>query len=478
MIIGLTLYLFIVVIFSMTNFNGQDPAASTIDLSGDITIGGQLTAEGGILLPDGKDSAPSLAFVLDTKTGIERSGTSEMSFVSNGSKRLKIGATSVTSLVPILEIDGQVSAPSYSFSSNTGTGMYQSAFQSALALAFNGHTIGNFNSTATSITSSSFVLGNPDGGTTFSLSPSTGATDVITASFGATNVATYTTTSTTISPRLAVTNGGTSFDTLPTGGTVVQSISGVPVTSLSTSEITLFTPDFTIFNSSDSTAIDLIPVSGHLTAKLNSNTLFQTIGSSGSVDIQWNGTQTGTDTSFTNGTFTNCTCTNLTSTNLTSTAITTQTIQTNSIVSSLQPFGIWTFSAYSVPVATIATSGTTIVSVPYPTVALAPVGVAITYSAGVFTLQPGDYEVEVTNNWTPTTTNNLRLHRIIFNGTIWQNTTTTQGVVGTGNFGCTIMTHSLLHASSPSTLSVDLQNQSTVLVWLIDLGRISIRKLG
>lgn len=461
----------------MTNFNGQDPAASTIDLSGDITIGGQLTAEGGLLLPDGKDSAPSLAFILDTKTGIERSGTSEMSFVSNGSKRLKIGATSVTSLVPILEIDGQVSAPSYSFSSNTGTGMYQSAFQSALALAFNGHTIGNFNSTATSITSSSFVLGNPDGGTVFSLSPSTGATDVITASFGATNVATYTTTSTTISPRLAVTNGGTSFDTLPTGGTVVQSISGVPVTSLSTSEITLFTPDFTIFNSSDSTAIDLIPVSGHLTAKLNSNTLFQTIGSSGSVDIQWNGTQTGTDTSFTNGTFTNCTCTNLTST-----AITTQTVQTNSISASLQPFGIWTFSNYTVAGSIGSTVPTTITTVPYPTVALAPVGSSITYSAGTFTLAPGDYRVDVSEIWssgTPTGANSKN-HRINFNGTPWQSAAPTSWVTSwnVNVFAFTLSTSSLLHAASPSTVTVDLQNDTVGVGWVIDTGRISIYKLG
>lgn len=433
MIIVLTLYLFIVVIFSMTNFNGQDPAASTIDLSGDITIGGQLTAEGGLLLPDGKDSAPSLAFILDTKTGIERSGTSEMSFVSNGSKRLKVGSTSITDLVPLLIPDGTPSAPSIAFTSDTTTGIYKDPTQTSVALSYQNNLVAAFSSALAKIKSNEMRIINSD---------------------------------------------TTEYKIQPGGSAVITYLTGTPLTNFSTSEMTFYTPDFTILNGSDSTFFEILPAAGLIKAQVNSNTLFQTIGPPGSAIVQWSGAQVGTDITFTNGTFTNCTCTNLTSTNLTSTAITTQTIQTNSIVSSLQPFGIWTFSAYSVPVATIATSGTTIVSVPYPTVALAPVGAAITYSAGVFTLQPGDYEVEVTNNWTPTTTNNLRLHRIIFNGTIWQNTTTTQGVVGTGNFGCTIMTHSLLHASSPSTLSVDLQNQSTVLVWLIDLGRISIRKLG
>lgn len=421
----------------MTNFNGQDPLVTTIDLSGNITIGGQLTAEGGILLPDGKDSAPSLAFILDTNTGLERSGTGEISFVSSGNKRLKVSPTAVTALVPLVgssatftnatvttltstnatfttatvttltstnatftnasattltstlftsSSDGSAAAPVFTFAGDTDVGIYLAASQSALAIAFEGALVASFNSSTVGVFANSFLISNPDSLTYFSMAPASGGTGLVTAFVNTTPVATLTTSSTT-----------------------------------------------------------------------------------------WATTQIGPTAQFTNSTFTNCTCTNLTST-----AITTQTIQTDSIVAGLQPFGIWTFSSFTVAGATGATLPTTVTTVAYPTVALAPVGSAITYSAGTFTLQPGDYRVDVSEIWSNSSTPSSKTHRINFNGTSWQ--TCPPFVYPTSwnvnVFPFCLNTSSLLHAASPSTVTVDLQNDSVGVSWIIDLGRISIYKLG
>jgi hypothetical protein len=201
----------------MTNFNGQDPLANTIDLSGDITIGGVLTTEGGLLLPDGTDSAPSLAFISDTKTGLEKSGTSEISFVSNGSKRLKIGTAAVTSLVPVLTTDGTVAAPSVSFTGDSTTGLYRKATDHVIGLAYGGTAVATFNSTATTLTSQNLSLVSPSDASVFKIA--NGATSC-TMSLG-------TTTMCTMSPGITQFVGTVSATSFTGTSATVQTISSL-----------------------------------------------------------------------------------------------------------------------------------------------------------------------------------------------------------------------------------------------------------
>jgi len=72
------------------NFNGSIAGSGCPDLSGDVVIGRDLKVNGVILASDGSDSAPSFSFQNEPGTGWERSGTGEVSYVSSGSKRMRL----------------------------------------------------------------------------------------------------------------------------------------------------------------------------------------------------------------------------------------------------------------------------------------------------------------------------------------------------------------------------------------------------
>lgn len=89
-----------------------------------------------IYVVDGAASAPAYSFSSDTDSGIYRSTGSVITSV-DGTARLTVGTSSMLSSTPILAPDGAASAPAYSFSSDTDTGIYRPA-SNQLALVTGG----------------------------------------------------------------------------------------------------------------------------------------------------------------------------------------------------------------------------------------------------------------------------------------------------------------------------------------------------
>jgi len=95
------------------NFNGQFFLDYSPIFTGNVVIGGDLSVSGQIKLADGSDSLPSLTFTNESGLGMERSSAGEISFVSGGSKKLRISGSTLTSTVPL-------SVPSLSSSGTIG----------------------------------------------------------------------------------------------------------------------------------------------------------------------------------------------------------------------------------------------------------------------------------------------------------------------------------------------------------------------
>jgi hypothetical protein len=71
----------------------------------------------------GSAAAPSFSFTADTNTGIYSSAADALNFSTNGTNRLSVGTSGITTTLPLLAPDGTIANPSYSFSSDSSTGM-------------------------------------------------------------------------------------------------------------------------------------------------------------------------------------------------------------------------------------------------------------------------------------------------------------------------------------------------------------------
>lgn len=82
---------------------------------------------GSLSLPNGTESAPALAYTLHPGTGLFYDETAPAGFaITTGStKRLKLNNSGCSIDPPLFELYGSQSAPSYSFQSDSGTGMYR-----------------------------------------------------------------------------------------------------------------------------------------------------------------------------------------------------------------------------------------------------------------------------------------------------------------------------------------------------------------
>lgn len=86
--------------------------------------------------------SPSYAFLTDPTTGIDMSVVGQLDLKAGNVVTSEWTSTSVDQHVPIYTINGSESEPSYSFQSNHSTGMYLDT--SNLAFAINGSTVGRF----------------------------------------------------------------------------------------------------------------------------------------------------------------------------------------------------------------------------------------------------------------------------------------------------------------------------------------------
>lgn len=85
-------------------------------------------------------AAPTYSWNTDTNTGIYHGGTGVISLTSSGSDILITSSTNVRPLVPIYSTDGSVSNPSYSFNSDSDTGIYRTG-SGIMAFASNGTSV-------------------------------------------------------------------------------------------------------------------------------------------------------------------------------------------------------------------------------------------------------------------------------------------------------------------------------------------------
>lgn len=90
-----------------------------------------------VLFSDGTPSAPSMSFISDTDTGINRAGANTINFATNGANRMSLDVTSLTVNLPIYLSAGSAAAPSYSFGSFTNTGIFNNGTNS-FRVAVNG----------------------------------------------------------------------------------------------------------------------------------------------------------------------------------------------------------------------------------------------------------------------------------------------------------------------------------------------------
>lgn len=88
-----------------------------------------ITSTLAVTVPAGSVSAPTLNFAGATTTGLwlNNAGNGTIGFATLGTSRFLISNGTVTNTVPLLSADGTVSAPSYSFTNNTNLGIYREA---------------------------------------------------------------------------------------------------------------------------------------------------------------------------------------------------------------------------------------------------------------------------------------------------------------------------------------------------------------
>jgi len=79
-------------------------------------------------VPDGTAAAPAIAFESDDGNGIFLSTTDTVGIATNGSSRMTVSTTAVTTTLPVIVPDGTAAAPSVAFTgSGTDTGFYSDA---------------------------------------------------------------------------------------------------------------------------------------------------------------------------------------------------------------------------------------------------------------------------------------------------------------------------------------------------------------
>ena len=119
--------------------NGQTLATNGSAVLSWATAGG--TPSYPLLAASGSAGAPSYAFTSDAgnNSGLYYTGTADTLGISTGGTlRWTLNTAALTATLPFRGANGSVSAPTYSFSGDTNTGLYQTGTADTIALATNG----------------------------------------------------------------------------------------------------------------------------------------------------------------------------------------------------------------------------------------------------------------------------------------------------------------------------------------------------
>lgn len=86
----------------------------------------------------GSATVPSFSFSTDTNTGLYRSGADEISLSTGGTLRLTLSTDALTTTEPVRVPDGSISAPAFSFSTATNLGIYNGGTSTNIRIAAGG----------------------------------------------------------------------------------------------------------------------------------------------------------------------------------------------------------------------------------------------------------------------------------------------------------------------------------------------------
>ena len=137
-----------------------------------ITSVGTLTnanVSGTLAVGNGTAAAPSQTFINDTNTGIYNVGADQLGITTGGTLRTTFANAAITTTVPVYAANGTAGAPSYTFTSDTNTGVFATGTADQIAIATGGvqrvlvsNTSANFagNVVATGNVQGNFILGN------------------------------------------------------------------------------------------------------------------------------------------------------------------------------------------------------------------------------------------------------------------------------------------------------------------------------
>lgn len=98
------------------------------------------------LAGDGTNAAPSFSFTSDTSSGMYRPGGGSVGFSVLGSEVLQLQASGIQGIIPFIAGNGTAAAPSFAFTNSLTTGFYRAAANS-IGFAVNGVTAGNISAT-------------------------------------------------------------------------------------------------------------------------------------------------------------------------------------------------------------------------------------------------------------------------------------------------------------------------------------------
>lgn len=134
----------------------------TADIATELTNSLDRTGRGAMSQPlqlsNGTVSAPSLTFSSDTDTGVYRIGANDVGVAAGGTKVQEWTATGSPFALPALASDGTVSAPGFSFTNDTNTGLYRIGADNP-AMAANGAKRQEWTTTGSAITGTFSVSG-------------------------------------------------------------------------------------------------------------------------------------------------------------------------------------------------------------------------------------------------------------------------------------------------------------------------------
>jgi hypothetical protein len=106
---------------------GSNVLSASPTLTGTVGMA-SATVSGTVAFPaTGAAATPPITFAGDTNTGIYNIGADQIGVSTNGTLRLDVSTTAVTSTLPILLPDGAISAPAMAFANDPDTGFYATA---------------------------------------------------------------------------------------------------------------------------------------------------------------------------------------------------------------------------------------------------------------------------------------------------------------------------------------------------------------